>query len=67
MVLQLAKLSLEALDNNKLTFTLDDIKAACPDIMVVPGALNGFGLLQAIKHFGLTGTTMTFNFLHLSI
>ena len=67
ILLQLAKLSLEALDNNKLTFTLDEIKAACPDIMAIPGALNGFGLLQVIKHFGLTGTTMTFNFLHLSI
>ena len=67
IVLELAKLSLEAFDNNKLTFTLDEIKAACPDTMAIPGALNGYGLLQVIKHFGLTGTTMTFNFLHLSI
>jgi len=58
---------LEAFNNNKLVFTLDEIKATCPDIAVIPGAINGFGLLQAIQHFGLTGKTMTFNFLHLSI
>ena len=40
---------------------------ACPDIVVIPGAINGFGVLQAIQHFGLTGKTMTFNFLHFSI
>ena len=31
------------------------------------GAINGFGFLQAVEHFDLTGTTMTFNFLHFSI
>ena len=64
---QLSKFSLEALNNKRLVFTFDEIKAACPDIAVIPGAINGFGLLQAIQHFGLTGKTMTFNFLHFSI
>ena len=64
---QLSKFSLEALNNNKLVFTFDEIKAACPDIADIPGVINGFGLLQAVQHFGLTGTTMTFNFLHFSI
>ena len=67
IIQQLSKLSLEALNNNKLVFTFDEIKMACPDILTIPGAINGFGLLQAIQHFGLTGKTMTFNFLHLSI
>ena len=67
IIQQLSKFSLEALNNNRLVFTLDEIKAACPDIAVIPGAINGFGLLQAIQHFGLTGKTMTFNFLHFSI
>ena len=67
IIRQLSKFSLEALNNDKLVFTFDEIKAACPDIAVIPGAINGFGLLQAIQHFGLTGKTMTFNFLHLSI
>ena len=39
----------------------------CPDIAAIPGAINGFGLLQAVQHFGLTGKTITFNFLHLTI
>ena len=67
IIQQLSKLSLEALNNNKLVFTFEEIKEACPDITTIPGAINGFGLLQAIQHFGLTGRTMTFNFLHFTI
>ena len=64
---QLSKLSLDALSNNKLVFTLDEINAVCPRITAIPEAINGFGLLQAIEHFGPTETTMTFNFLHCCI
>ena len=67
IIQQFSKFSLEALNNNKLVFTFDDIKVACPDIATIPGAINGFGLLQAVQHFGLTGKTMTFNFLHFTI
>ena len=67
IIQQLSKLSLEALNDDKLTFTFDEIKAACPDITAIPGAINGFGLLQAVEHFGLTGMTTTINFLHFSI
>ena len=67
IIQQLSKLSLEALNDDKLIFTLDEIKAACPDITAIPGAIKGFGLLQAVEHLGLTGTTTTFNFLHFSI
>ena len=67
VVKQLSRLSLEALNDNKLVFTYKDIEAACPDIVATPEAINGFGLLQAVQHFGLTGKTMTFNFLHLTI
>ena len=49
-----------------MTFTSDEIKAACPDITAIPGAINGFGLLQAVEHSGLIETT-TINFLHFSI
>ena len=68
VVLQLAKLSL-ALDSNKLIFSLDEINTctACPDIITMPGAINGFSLLQAVQCFDLTGTTMTFSFVHYSI
>ena len=49
IIQQLSKLSLEALDNDKLIFTFDEINAACPDITGIPGAING--LLQAVEHF----------------
>ena len=64
---QLSKLSLEALNSNKLIFTLDEITTACPDITTIPGAINGFGLLQAVQHFGLYTKTITLNFVHFSI
>ena len=64
---QLSKLSLQAVNANKLIFTLDEIKSACPDIATIPGAINGFGLLQAAEHFGLIGTITTFNFVHFSV
>jgi len=67
IIKQLSTLSLQAIDQNKLVFTLDEIKAVCPDIEYIPGAINGFGLLQAIQHFGLTAKILTFHFIHLSI
>jgi len=67
IVKQLGKLSLEALNNSKLVFTSADIQSACPDMVATPGGTNGLGLLQAVQHFSLTGKTMTFNFLHLTI
>ena len=45
---------------------LDEIKAAYLQIDEVPEALNGFGLLQAVQHFGVKKTT-TMNFAHLSL
>ena len=67
IIQQLSKLSLEALNKNKLTFTLHDIKAACPDIVAISGDINGFGFLQAVKHFGPFMQKMTLNFIHLTI
>ena len=67
IIQQLSKLSLEALNTNKLVFTLDDITTACPDITAIPGAINGFGLLQAVRHFGLYAKMMTLNFIHFTI
>jgi len=67
IIQQLSKLSLEGLNNNKLIFTIDEIKEICSDITIIPGAINGFGLLQAVEHFGITGMIITFNFLHFSI
>ena len=67
IIQQLSKLSLEALNNSKWDFTFDEIKEACPDIETIKGAINGFGLLRAVQHFGPTGKTMTFKFFHISI
>ena len=67
IIQQLSKLSLEALNNNKLIFTLQELTAACPDIAAIPDAINGFGLLQAVQHFGLYAKTMTLNFIHFTI
>ena len=67
VIWQLSELSLQALNENKLIFTLDEVKAVCPDIETIPGAINGFGLLQAVQHFGFTGKTLTFHFIHFSI
>ena len=64
---QLSKLSLQALNNNQLIFSLDQIKHYCPQVESIPGALNAFGLLQAIEHVSIFQTTTTFNFLHLSV
>ena len=64
---QLAILSLKALGNNQLVFTFNEIKAACPDFDVVSGAINGFGLLQAVEHSGITQTAMSLNFVHFSV
>ena len=67
VVKQLSKLSLLALHSNKLIFTFEEVRMTCPDIVSASGNINGFGLLQAVEHFGLFGTVMTFNFIHFSI
>ena len=67
IIQQLSKLSLEALNNNKLIFTFHELTASCPDITAIPDAINGFGLLQAVQHFGLYTKTMTLNFIHFTI
>ena len=67
IIKQLSKLSLQALNNNKLVFTLHELTAVCPDIADIPGAINGFGLLQAVQHFGLYAKTITLNFIHFTI
>ena len=64
---QLAALSYTALSKHQITFTLEEIRTACPDIDNIPEGINGLGLLQAVKHFGFIEETTTVNFLHLSL
>jgi len=64
---QLSELSFNALNDNKLIFTLDEMNSACPSVASTPEAVNGFGLLQVLQHFSPTGKTKTYNFVHKSI
>ena len=54
---------------NKIIFSYDDLKNACPITDTIPGALNGFGLLQAVQYFSYLNNTheTSLNFLHYSI
>ena len=64
---QLAALSYTALGKQQITFTLEEIRTACPDIDAIPEGINGLGLLQAVQHYSFIEETTTVNFLHLSL
>ena len=66
---KLSKLAFEGLQKNQLVFTFNEIKQICPEVDTIPGAFNGFGLLQAVQHYPIkgAGTTVSFNFLHLTM
>ena len=61
---QLSKLAMEALLIDKIIFTEEEVKLACPDITKFK---DGFGLLQAVEKFNENGKTCTYNFIHFSI
>ena len=70
IVHQLSKLAYDGVQNSKLVFSLEEIRQACPQVDSTPGAINGFGLLQAVEHYNpLTALekTASFNFLHYSM
>ena len=66
IVYNLSELAFKGLQENKLVFTFDEIKQTCPNIDQTVGAINGFGLLQAVEHYPHKGVgkTTSFNFLH---
>ena len=66
IITNLCKLSSENLKTKmKTVFTCDDIKETCPDIFTTPGAINGFGLLQAVQcDYIAGGRTIKFTFSH---
>ena len=68
IIQQLFVLSYEALINkNQLTFSLDELKAVCPQIDNILGAINCFGLLQAVQYPGIMKMTTMLNFVHFSL
>ena len=68
-VYQLSRLAFEGLCNNQLVFTGEEIKKLCPEVDNTPGAINGFGLLQAVQHYAKVGAgkTTSINFLHFTM
>ena len=65
---ELCTLSLKAIDNNQLVFTLDEVKSCCPNFDIIEGDSNGFGLLQATEHTTHMGIpTKLFSFIHFTI
>ena len=69
IIYKLSKLAFQGLLKSQLVFTFDEVKQVCPEVTTTPGALNGFGLLQAVQHYPTkgAGTTFTLNFLHLTM
>ena len=70
IVNSLSKLAFMGLKNNKLVFSYSEIKSYCPEIEKnIPGAFNGFGLLQVVQHLPSKGAgiTSSFNFLHFTM
>ena len=69
VIYKLSKLAFQSLLKSLLVFTFDEVKQICPEVSTTPGALNGFGLLQAVQHYPIkgAGTTVSFNFLHLTM
>ena len=67
IILKLAELAFNGLQNNKLVFTCEEVKELCPNIMNSQN-INGFGLLQTVQHYPATGIgagiTVSFNFIH---
>ena len=68
-IYKLSKLAFEGLQMNQLIFTHQEIKKVCPEVDNIPGAINGFGLLQAIEHYPRRGAgrTTSVNFLHFTM
>ena len=66
VIQQLSVLSYEALNKKQLTFSLDEVKALCPEIDKIPGAINCFGLLQAVQYPGIMKMTIMLSFVHFS-
>ena len=61
---QLSKFAMETLLIDKIIFTEEEVKSACPDVTKV---VDGFGLLQAVEKSNEIGKTYTYHFIHFSI
>ena len=68
-VQKLSQLAYKGLQKNQLVFSYSELREVCPKINDTPGAINGFGLLQAVQHYAEIGAgrTTSFNFLHFTM
>ena len=68
-IYKLARLAFKGLQDNQLVFTINEIKEICPEVDTIPGAINGYGLLQAVQHYPKRGAgrTTSVNFLHFTM
>ena len=68
-ICKLSQLAFIGLKKNQLVFAIDEIKEICPEIDNIPGAINSFGLLQAVQHYPRRGVgrTTSVNFLHFTM
>ena len=69
IIYQLSKLAFKGLQDSRLVFTYDEVKEVCPEVDDTPGAINGFGLLQAVQQYCCKGAgkTTSLNFLHFTM
>jgi len=51
VIKKICEVAFKGLQENQIVFTLDEIEEMCPDINDIPGAINGFGLLQTVQHY----------------
>ena len=66
----LSRLAFIGLQKNQLVFSYDEIEENSPEIKSdMPGAFNGFGLLQVVQYLPKrgAGVTTSFNFLHFTM
>ena len=68
-IYKLSQLAFKGLQNNQLVFSISKLKSICPEVRTMPGAINGFGLLQAVQHYPKRGAgrTTSVNFLHFTM
>ena len=69
IVYQLSKLAYKGLCNSQLVFTYDEMKEACPKVDDIPGAINGFSLLQTVERYHQKGAGKfpSVNFIHFTM
>ena len=68
-IYKLSELAFTGLELNQLVFTHSEVRKTWPEVDKLPGAINGFGLLQAVQHYPKRGAgrTTSVNFLHFTM